>query len=110
MLYSDNEEFRGFCLNQVLMTLLHSYFYYQYSLYKFGYNDEIVRSNYIHITSLVQLIKDTMKVSINDMIHYIYSFPDRFERIKQGCIHGTGPFVEVQSFGDFMGSINKYIR
>lgn len=109
MLYSDNEEFRGFCLNQVLMTLLHSYFYYQYSLYKFGSNDEIVRSNYIHITYLVQLIKDTMKVSINDMIHYIYSLPYRFERVKQGCIYGTGSFVEIQSFGDFIQSINKYI-
>ena len=34
-----NEELKNFALNQIMMTLLHGYFYYQASLWRLGTND-----------------------------------------------------------------------
>ena len=96
-----NSENKDFALNQILMTLLHGYFYYQASLWRLGPNDTLEKS-YNDLRSLKRKIVKEIGLTDFDIINYIHAVPERYASIRAKSIIGTCPFVEVQSFRDFI--------
>ena len=94
---------KEFCVNQAMMTLLHAYFYHEASVYRLG--DDFYKDNLIHIHTLKNKIQNIMGLSINDIVQYIYSMPDRYNSIKEKCFYGSCKFVEFQSFRDFIVNV-----
>ena len=96
-----NEELKNFALNQIMMTLLHGYFYYQASLWRLGANDTLVES-YDALKSLKRKIVEELRLNDWDIIKYVYGMPDRYNRVKMGSQIGCCSFIETQSFRDFI--------
>jgi len=97
----NNFDKSNFALNQIIMTLLHGYFYYQASLWRLGPN-EVLPNNYNALKTLKQKLWSELKVSDETIIQYVYQNPLRYHSIKEKCFNGSGFFVEVQSFRDFI--------
>ena len=100
-LNDKREDKKAFALNQIMMTLLHGYFYYQSSLWRLGSNDTLVES-YNAVKDLKRKIVKELKMTDFDIINYIYKNPDRYNSVKRGSQQGCCSFVEVQSFRDFI--------
>ena len=100
-LNDKKEENRVFALNQIMMTLLHGYFYYQSSLWRLGSNDTLIES-YNAVKELKRKIVKELGLTDFDIINYIYQIPDRYNSVKMGSQQGCCSFVEVQSFRDFI--------
>lgn len=100
-LFEENKENKAFAFNQIMMTLLHGYFYYQASLWRLGSNDTLAES-YEALRTLKRKIVKELKISEAIIINYIYSLPDRYNSVKEGSQIGCCSFVEVQSFRDFI--------
>lgn len=100
-LNDKREDKKAFALNQIMMTLLHGYFYYQSSLWRLGSNDTLVES-YNAIKDLKRKIVKELKITDFDIINYIYKNPDRYNSVKKGSQQGCCSFVEIQSFRDFI--------
>ena len=98
---NDKEELKHFAFNQVMMTLLHGYFYYQASVWRLG-NDNTLTSAYNAVKDLKRKIINELNISEEEIINYIYSMPNRYNRVKKGSEDGSNAFVEVQSFRDFI--------
>lgn len=94
-----------FYYNQLMMAVLHGYFYYQAAVWRLGFNDELNIKNRNHIKVMVDNICETLKITRNDMIDYIYKLPDRYMRVKYKSFTGSNYFVEVESFVDFMNHL-----
>jgi glycosyltransferase involved in cell wall biosynthesis len=100
-LNNEDKNKKDFAFNQIMMTLLHGYFYYQSSLWRLGANDTLIES-YNALKNLKRKIIKELKVTELDIIKYIYSNPQRYDKIKMRSIAGCCAFVEVQSFRDFI--------
>ena len=100
-LNDKREDKKAFALNQIMMTLLHGYFYYQSSLWRLGSNDTLVES-YNAVKDLKRKIVKELKMTDFDITNYIYQIPDRYNSVKRGSQQGCCSFVEVQSFRDFI--------
>lgn len=100
-LTSENDETKKFAWNQIEMTMLHGYFYYQASLWRLGPNDTLIEA-YDALKRFKRKIIKELNVGAEDIISYIYSMPERYDRIKSMSINGSNAFVEVQSFRDFI--------
>ena len=100
-LNDKREEKKAFALNQIMMTLLHGYFYYQSSLWRLGSNETLVES-YNAVKDLKRKIAKELGMTDLDIINYIYQIPDRYNNVKRGSQQGCCAFVEVQSFRDFI--------
>ena len=92
---------KAFTWNQIMMTLLHAYFYYQASVWRLGSTDTLDEC-YIALRRLNRKIIKELNVNHFDIINYIYSMPERYNNVKLSCFDGTNPFVETQSFKDFI--------
>ena len=82
------------------MTLLHAYFYYQSFLY--AKNDS---NNFCYIQNLCNQIQQIFNITKYNIIDYVYQRPLIYDKVKQGCFTGTYPFIEMQSFADFIISL-----
>ena len=102
-MYINNEDKnkKEFAFNQIMMSLLHGYFYYQSSLWRLGANDTLIES-YNALKELKRKIIKELKVNEFDIINYIYKNPNRYNKVKAGSQVGCCAFVEVQSFRDFI--------
>ena len=100
-LNNKDEKLKAFALNQIMMTLLHGYFYYQASLWRLGPND-VLESAYDSLKQLKRKIIEELKLTDFDIINYIYKLPERYMNVKKGSFNGTCPFIETQSFRDFI--------
>jgi glycosyltransferase involved in cell wall biosynthesis len=100
-LNDERQEKKAFALNQIMMTLLHGYFYYQSSLWRLGSNETLVES-YNAVKDLKRKIVKELGMTDFDIINYIYQNPDRYNSVKRGSQQGCCAFVEVQSFRDFI--------
>jgi glycosyltransferase involved in cell wall biosynthesis len=98
---TTNPNAKMFAWNQIMMTLLHGYFYYQASLFSLGQN-ETFEGSYNALRSFKRKIIKELKVDVSDIINYIYSDPIKYDNIKANCRPGSNPFVEIQSFRDFI--------
>ena len=98
---SEKQETKDFAFNQIMMTILHGYFYYQASIYRLGRN-ETLDDSYLALKHFKQKIIKELNKNTFDIINYVYSLPERYNNVKIGCFTGTNQFVETQSFRDFM--------
>lgn len=98
------EDKKEFALNQIMMTMLHGYFYYQASIWRLGSN-ETLDNSLIALRSLKRKIIQELNLNEFDIINYIYKNPERYNNVKKGCEYGTCSFIEVQSFRDFIMNI-----
>ena len=96
-----DEELKKFALNQIMMTILHGYFYYQASLWRLGTNNTL-ESSFSALKNLKRKIINELNFTDYDIINYIYSLPERYLNVKKRSFNGTCPFIEVQSFRDFI--------
>ena len=94
--------FENFLKNQMMMTLLHAYFYYQASIYRLGEEDEFLQKNLLFILEFKNKIKNTLKITDQDILNIIYADPEKYARIKSKSIPGCNNFIEVNSFRDVM--------
>ena len=99
---TENENTQLWCLDQIMMTLLHAYFYYQASVYKFGGASDVLDSEYIAIKRFKQRIIKEIGLEEQGMINYVYQNPAGFDEVRKHGISGTMPFIETQSFRDFI--------
>lgn len=99
---TTKNETQLWCLDQIMMTLLHAYFYYQASIYKFGGATDTLDSEYIALKQFKRKIMEETGFEDNGMINYIYQNPDRYDKVRKHGISGTMPFIETQSFRDFI--------
>jgi glycosyltransferase involved in cell wall biosynthesis len=98
---NDDPKKKYFAFNQVMMTLLHGYFYYQASVWRLG-NDNTLISAYNAVKDLKRKIINELGISEQEIIEYIYSMPNRYNSVKRGSEEGSNAFVEIQSFRDFI--------
>lgn len=98
---AETEQQHDFAKNQILMALLHSYFYYQGAIWRLK-QDQILLTMMCAIKSFKQKIIDELQLSTVDIINYIYSLPERYHSIKGKTFPHCNPFIETQSFRDFL--------
>lgn len=99
---SQNPKTQLWCLDQIMMTLLHAYFYYQASIYRLGGATDTLDSEYIALKHFKKRITDETGLEENGMISYAYQNAQRFDDVRKHGISGTMPFIETQSFRDFI--------
>ena len=98
----DKEHYDWY-VNQIMMTMLHAYFYYQACVWRLGH--DIVVDNIAHLHELKTKIITRLKLNELDIINFIYQNPDRYASVKAKSEIGTCRFVESQSFRDFILNI-----
>lgn len=103
---ANDDNTKMFALNQIMMTLLHAYFYYEAAVARLGQNN-VIDTMYVAIRSLKRRMIEVLNSNYYPMsdkyiTDYIYSLPERYHSIKGKCFAGSNPFVESQSFRDFI--------
>lgn len=98
---AKNKDQYYFGFNQIMMALLHGYFYYQAAIWRLGPND-VLEANHDGLRALKRRIISELKINENDIINYIYSIPDRYSNIRVDTFKSGFTFVESQSFRDFI--------
>lgn len=93
----------SFYYHQIMVTMLHAFFYFDSARYRLG--DKVLSINLSYLHDFKVRICDRLNITPFDIINYIYSNPTLYSRIKENCIYGTNNFVETQSFKDFILSI-----
>lgn len=103
----QNENAFDFYLHQILITILHGYFYLQAFEYRHQNveNDELYLSNYKKYKELVFQVLETYNLTLDNIINYIYSIPELYSKIRKNCIFGTSFFIEKSSFSDFLKNL-----
>lgn len=100
--YKDiDKDKSNFAFNQIMMSILHGYFYYEASEWRLGTNNTLIES-IVALKKFKRKIIEELKITDNDIINYIYSLPERYNKIKIQCFNGTCPFIEIHSFRDFI--------
>ena len=57
------------------------------------------------VQNLCNQIQQIFNITKYDIIDYVYQRPLIYDKVKQGCFTGTYPFIEMQSFADFIISL-----
>lgn len=87
-------------VNQIMMTLLHAYFYYEAGSYYAGskeYKDVLNDiSIYIH-----RVIRE-FNITTDDIINFIYADPIKYEKVLEDCCIYVGKFIPKTSLRDFI--------
>ena len=87
-------------VNQLIMTALHCYFYYEAASYFNGptdYTDTIeLIKNYLH------RLRDELHYSPNFIVDYVYSNASQYDAVRQDCMKSTGLCIPKTSFRDFV--------
>lgn len=94
-------------VNQVIMTLLHSYFYYEAAIYYGG------TKKYKDILQIIQKylldIVNEIGLSLDYIVSFVYSDPKKYNVVLHDCDMYTGKFVPTTSFKDFVYALGgKY--
>lgn len=87
-------------MNQLIMTLLHCYFYYEAVSYYEGptnYRDIIIMiKNYIHD------LQNDLNYSPKFIVDFVYADHRKYEKVRQDCMLTSGGFIPKTSFRDFV--------
>lgn len=94
--FKSNVVFR----NQVIMTLLHAYFYYEFASYYYTGKD---------YQDIILLIKNFLDRMINELdmspdfiIDFVYADPNKYDRVEADCKIYCTNFIPKTSFRDFV--------
>ena len=87
-------------INQIMMTLLHAYFYYEAAVYNYNSNEygDILQM----ICSLATRIMQAFNCTYLDIIKYVYADAERYNVVRDDCEVTCGNFITNTSFRDFM--------
>lgn len=94
------KEYGPIAYRRCIDTLLYAYFYYQGALYRM--NGNILPSCKDSIQSYIYRLMKTFNISKNDVISLVYASPAEYMEKKQYSFMGVGPYIESESFGDFL--------
>ena len=92
-------------INQVMMTLLHCYFYYESASYYEGatnYKDILV---IIH--NFIKRIIDELGYTLDDIVDFIYVDPYKYDGVRKDCVVYSGEFIPKTSCRDFIYKIGN---
>lgn len=91
--------------NQVIMTLLHAYFYYEYASYYYGGDDYV---------DVLRLIRDFVLRMLSELgmtpeyiVDFVYYDPYKYERVLDDCKICCQNFIPKTSFRDFVFRLVK---
>ena len=98
---AKTEDMRMFAWNQIEMTLLHGYFYYQACIWRLGPVETPIEA-FNDLKNFKRKIVKELNVTVEDIVNYVYALPDRYMKVKNQSFDGTCSFVEIQSFRDFI--------
>lgn len=87
-------------VNQIMMCLLHCYFYYEATSYYNGPSEFKDVLNYI--VDYIKSMQVDLGYSLDDIVNYIYSDPLRFKQVQEECEISTNIFIPKTSFRDFV--------
>lgn len=86
--------------NQLMMTILHAYFYYEAASYNEGamaYKDVLE-----YIRKFVQRFISEFEIRAEDIIDFVYADPNKYELVMADCCICMGKFIPKTSFRDFI--------
>ena len=87
-------------INQIMMTILHSYFYYEAVSYYEGPDDyrDIVED----IRQFIKKVMAEFNFEPNHIIDFVYADPYKYEKVLEDCCIYVGKFIPKTSFKDFV--------
>ena len=99
-LYAENSKWHEKIQTHLMYSILYGYYYYQGELFHLG--AEISKSELESLKNHIYKIMSACNISGEDIINYIYSDPIMFDVIRKEIPQTEGPFIETQSFKDFI--------
>lgn len=87
-------------VNQVVMTLLHAYFYYMGAIFREGV--ELYNDNLEDIKNLYKKIIEQAEMTPLEIIEFVASDERKYQIVRNDCIMHEGCFMEYTSFPDFV--------
>lgn len=108
---SYDKEKRELYFHQVMMTLLHCYFYYEAASFYEG--PEKYKDIYQIIRRFVRLIvdqypeTDSLTDITNELVNYIYQDPLLYHMVREDCEDIANKFIEKTSYKDWINYIVK---
>ena len=85
---------------QLIVSMMMGYLYYQCGIFRA--KDIYPKDNLIKLKELKQEIHDKLGLTDMDIINYINRFPYLYDHYREDIYNGIHPFVESQSFRDFI--------
>lgn len=95
-----------FFLNQIMMNILHAYFYLQACVWRTGH-DDMTRTNTEFLSDNIQRVHNELHMSYNQILQYVYKYPDRYHAVKKQCFPACGMFVEVYTFKELIEYVSS---
>lgn len=95
-----NDVNKSWICEQLIATMLFGYLYYQCGIYRAG--DIYPIENLIILKELKKKMRDKLGLTDADIINYVNRFPYLYNDYRKGVYEDTHPFVERQSFRDFI--------
>lgn len=97
-----------FYMNQIMMTLLHAYFYYEAVSYYDGAKDYVDVA--MSIKNLIYQMVNDLNYSLDFIVDYIYMDPYKYDAVMEDCRISSGKFIPKTSFRDFVYRLGKDIK
>ena len=92
-------------VNQILMCLLHLYFYYMGAIYREGV--ERYEDNLEVIKDFYDKIAKELNLTSVDIIYFVADDAKKYQVVRNDCIMHEGCFMEAISFPDFVQWLEK---
>ena len=92
-------------VNQLMMTILHAYFYYEAASYYEGPNSykDIIQLIHQYIQNV---IKD-LQITLDDIVNFVYADPIKYKLVFEECVIYSGLFIPKTSFRDFVYKVGN---
>jgi len=85
---------------QLIVSMLMGYLYYQCGIFRA--KDIYPKDNLLKMKEIKQEIHDKLGLTDQDIIDYINRFPYLYDYYREDIYNAINPFVETQSFRDFI--------
>ena len=92
-------------VNQVMMTILHCYFYYEAASYYNGPDNFKDVLNCIIL--LLKKAQEGLDYDLDFIVDFLYSDPDKFDKVQRDCEICTGKTICKTSLRDFIYKVGK---
>ena len=96
----EDDSVAMFFINQVIMTILHAYFYYEALIYRNSYTN--YKDMLLYIKNFIHYVYKNTNIDSKYMIDYIYYDPEKYYHVYDDCTRSTGMFICRTSFRDFI--------